>query len=83
MKQSHAVTSYTLVKLDTLIKRKLYHWSKVDHEHLYQPAEDLCSNFLSTYFPSTPFTILWEEFRAKCCEYFEMVPTKVTGILNH
>ena len=44
---------------------------------LHQAAEDLCSNFLSTYSPSTPVTILWEEFRTICCECLEMVPTKV------
>ena len=59
-----AVTSHTSVKLNTPIKRKLYQWSKVNHVHLHQMGEDLCSDFLSTYSSSTPTTILWEEFQS-------------------
>ena len=45
---------------------------------LHQTAEDLCSDFLSTYVysPSTPTTILWEEFKAICCVCLDIVPIK-------
>ena len=69
-----AVISQTSLRLNTLIKRKLYKWSRVGVKSLHQAAEDLCSNFLINYSCSTPVSILCRTICFKC---LDMVPSRV------